>query len=153
LRFNYPTHVNFDCSKCGLCCGDTAEKVRHVLLLESDAERIERLTNLKANFFAAVASGKLPYLYEMKKGSDQKCVFLKDNQCMVYDIRPLICRFYPFELSTNDEGVHTFRVTDECPGVRCSDKSEVKEISFDYFRALLELAWAELKVDCNEIAE
>lgn len=147
MRFNYPTQLSFGCSKCGLCCGDTALKVRHVLLLKSDVERIAKLTNSEVNTFAAETSNRIPFLYEIRKGSDKKCVLLKDNQCTVYDIRPLICRFYPFELSTNDVGIHNFRVTKECPGVNCSDKFRTKELNVDYFRTLLELARAELKVD------
>lgn len=145
MQFDYPAHISFVCSECGLCCGDTSIKVRNVLLLKSDVERIAKLTKREISTFAVKTYDNLPYLYEMRKGSDKKCVFLKDNKCSVYDVRPLICRFYPFELSTNDEDMHIFRVTKECLGVICSDNFNAKELSVDYFRALFELAWAELK--------
>jgi Fe-S-cluster containining protein len=32
----------------------------------------------------------------LKMGKDGRCVFLKNNQCSVYEIRPLLCRMYPF---------------------------------------------------------
>ena len=145
MRFNYPADINFGCSKCGLCCGNTANKVRHVLLLKSDAERIAKLTNQVVELFAAQTPGKLPYLYEIRKTSEGKCVFLQNNQCTVYDVRPLICWFYPFELSTDAGGVSTFRVTDECPGV-CTTRAGVGEkLEIDYFRVLFELARVELK--------
>ena len=38
------------------------------------------------------------YSYEMKKNKKGKCFFLKENQCCIYEFRPIICRFYPFEL-------------------------------------------------------
>ena len=147
MRFEYPTDVCFNCSRCGLCCGDTQQKKRHVLLLKSDAERIAVQTKQEIESFAAEIADKAPYVYEMhKRSSDGKCLFLKDNECTVYGVRPLICRFYPFELSTKEEGVFVFRVTDECPEVSCQGNKAVgKKRDAGFFRALLELACAELQ--------
>jgi len=145
LRFNYPLDIHFGCSKCGLCCGNTANKVRHVLLLKSDAERIAKKTNQVVDMFAAQTPGKLPYLYELRKSPEGKCVFLYNNQCTIYDDRPLICRFYPFELSTDSEGVSTFRFTNECPGVCTTTAGIGDKLEVTYFRMLFELARVELK--------
>lgn len=146
MRFEYPADVCFGCSKCGLCCGDTQQKKRHVLLLKSDAERIAAQTKREIGTFAAEIEDNAPYVYEMQKNPlDGKCLFLQGNECMVYAVRPLICRFYPFELSTKEEGVYVFRVTDECPGVLCQGTKGVgKKLDAGFFRALLELACVEL---------
>ena len=32
--FTHPANLRFECSRCGLCCGDTAQKTRHILLLK-----------------------------------------------------------------------------------------------------------------------
>ncbi len=117
--------------------------MRHVLLLKSDAERIEAESKQEISKFASEIVDKAPYVYEMRKGSG-KCVFLQNNECSIYDFRPLICRFYPFELLTYEEGVSTFRVTEECPGVCLGTKSVGKKLAEGYFRALLELALAEI---------
>ena len=54
----------------------------------------------------------------MKKSSEGKCVFLKDNRCSIYPSRPLICMFYPFELKfTENKQSHSFDFTVECPGI------------------------------------
>ena len=54
----------------------------------------------------------------MKKTSEGKCVFLKENQCTIYPLRPLICRFYPFQLTFDKEKeMHVFDFTFECPGI------------------------------------
>ncbi len=59
-----------------------------------------------------------PYCYEIRKNADGKCFFLKDNQCRIYELRPLICRFYPFELKFSvDKNKHIFDFTVECPGI------------------------------------
>jgi uncharacterized protein len=118
VEFNCPNNVLFECSKCGLCCGDTKEKTRHILLLESEATTISTETCLPKQEFTGPITGKTPYLYEMKKSSAGKCFFLKDNQCTIYTLRPLICRFYPFELKFEpDKDLHVFDFTFECPGI------------------------------------
>ena len=54
----------------------------------------------------------------MRKSAEGKCFFLKDNQCTIYELRPLICRFYPFELKFDlNKNQHVFDFTVECPGI------------------------------------
>jgi len=115
LDFTYPLNVCFECNCCGLCCADTDHKLRHILLLESEAEEISAETGKTIEEFANESNGTQPYIYEMKK-FEGDCVFLKDNKCTIYALRPLICRFYPFELKYDaDKGTHVFTATSECP--------------------------------------
>lgn len=53
----------------------------------------------------------------MKKTKKGKCVFLKDNSCFIYEARPLICRFYPFQLKNIKTDKYAFEYTTECPGI------------------------------------
>jgi len=86
--------------------------------LESEAEDISSQTCLPIEDFAQELVTKTPYIYEVKKPKDGKCFFLKDNQCNIYKSRPLICRFYPFELKFNQEkNAHSFDFTQECPAI------------------------------------
>jgi uncharacterized protein len=132
VDFAYPVKVQFECSRCGLCCGDTAQKTRHILLLKGEAERIARRTGQQIAGFCVEVDGKLPYVYEMKKSSEGKCVFLKDNQCSIYPLRTLICRFYPFELKFNEnKESYDFDFTVECPGINQGkplDKADFKKL-------------------------
>ncbi len=76
----------------------------------------------------------------MKKTSEGKCVFLKENQCSIYPIRPLICMFYPFELKFDkDKEVHVFDFTLECPGI-----NQGKVLCQKDFKKLFELAHEKL---------
>lgn len=118
VDYTYPANVSFSCNKCGLCCGDTKIKTRHILLLESEAKNISVLSTQPIEKFAELTTEKKPYVYEMKKPSEGKCIFLKDNQCTIYQQRPLICRFYPFELKfAQDKSTHVFDFTLECPTI------------------------------------
>jgi Fe-S-cluster containining protein len=117
MSFSYPRNIRFKCVKCGICCGNTQERIRHILLLSEEAIEIATATNQPISGFATEIEKRAPYRYEMKKKKqDGKCVFLKENRCDVYSKRPLICRFYPFGF-TNCEQQKTFYYTKECPGI------------------------------------
>ena len=117
MDFTYPANIRFECNRCGLCCGDTPQKTRHILLLTSEAEEISKETCQPIANFAVEIKDKMPYSYEMKK-SEGKCFFLKENQCTIYTLRPLICRFYPFQLTFDkNQQTHIFDFTLECPPI------------------------------------
>jgi len=137
MNFNYPAAVHFQCVKCGICCGDTKEKARHILLLKIEAEQIATTTSQPTSKFTEKIKNKAPYNYEMKKTKNGKCIFLENNRCTIYTARPLICRFYPFELKITHDGKHTFLYTLECPGI---NKGHM--LSKNYYRKLLRLAHA-----------
>ncbi|MCW4025492.1 MAG: YkgJ family cysteine cluster protein [Candidatus Bathyarchaeota archaeon] len=134
MSFNYP-QCQFECTKCGLCCGDTEQKTRHILLLEAEAEEISQQTSTPKHDFCEPITGKEPYIYEMKKTAG-KCIFLKNNQCTVYELRPLICRFYPFEFKfSTDQDCYLFEETLECVGI-----GKGKLMNRAYFEQLFLLA-------------
>ena len=117
MNLDYPRSIRFKCVKCGICCGNTQERTRHILLLDEEADEITLATNQLISDFASEIENKTPYRYEMKKtGEDGKCVFLTRNRCIIYSKRPLICRFYPFGLATTRQR-KTVYYTKECPGI------------------------------------
>jgi Fe-S-cluster containining protein len=141
VNFDYPSTVRFHCAKCGICCGDTKEKTRHVLLLRTEAEQIAKTTSQPISKFAVKIRNKMPYTYEMKKtAEDGKCVFLENNRCTIYPLRPLICRFYPFELKISQGGKYKFLFTEECPGI-----NKGRMLSEAYFRKMFRLAYAKYR--------
>ena len=117
LAFRYPENIRFRCERCGLCCGDTATRVRRILLLKNEVYDISRRTSKTISEFADQVEGFEPYVYVMKKKSNGECVFLRDKLCTIYRMRPLICRFYPFELKNMEDGFYHFFYTDECPQI------------------------------------
>jgi len=133
LSFNYPRDVHFRCLKCASCCGDTKAHVRHILLLKLEAERIAEVTSKTIEEFARKAEGHAPYAYEMRKTKEEeKCVFLENKRCTIYPLRPLICRFYPFELKITKNGKCYFLYTKECQGI-----GKGKKLTKEYFKDLL----------------
>jgi len=117
MNFDYPKNIRFKCERCALCCGDIKNRVRAILLLRTEAERISCKTLKSVDDFADMIEGFEPYVYRMKKTRDGKCVFLKDNLCTVYKIRPLICMFYPFKLEEVRSNRYVFSYTNECSAI------------------------------------
>ncbi len=110
--------MRFECNRCGICCGDTEEKTRHIIMLESEAQEIKEKTGREIGEFCFEVHDKQPYRFEMKKQSDGKCVFLNPEGCVIYGFRPLICMFYPFELKFDqDMQTYLFNPTMECPAI------------------------------------
>jgi len=85
--------------------------------LKTEADRISRKTSIGIDEFAERIKGSEAYVYRMRKTEDGKCLFLKENSCSIYQIRPLICRFYPFQLKNLRNRGYAFSHTDECPGI------------------------------------
>ena len=139
-KFNYPISVRFRCIRCGICCGDTKDKSRHVLLLKNEVEQIAKATGRQIFNFAAKIEDNAPYSYKMKKRKNGKCVFLENNRCTIYSSRPLICRFYPFELQVSQDRKYQFLFTKECPGIMRG-----RMLSERYFRKMFSLAHAKFK--------
>lgn len=101
--------------------------------MKIEAERISQKTSKAIEKFAEKIENFDPYVYRMKKSADGKCAFLKDNLCMIYQERPLVCRFYPFELRQAENDSYVFSFTDECP---CIGKGPLLKRS--YFKELFE---------------
>jgi len=136
VDFDYPRDVHFKCLKCAVCCGDTEERIRHILLLKAEAERIAEATSRPIEEFAKKIENHAPYIYEMRKNvKDRRCIFLQDKLCTIYLLRPLICRFYPFELKITRNEKHEFIYTKECPGIGQGEKLTKKYFN-NLFRQL-----------------
>jgi Fe-S-cluster containining protein len=145
VRFKYTKNLVFACNNCGICCGNTKQKTRHILLTEKDAQNITNYINQLTSTFANKITSKAPYVFEMKKNAETgKCLFHQTNQCSIYAFRPLICRFYPFELTTDQTGTHIFTETSECPQVYCHPENSKKILRQTYFKRLLKQAEEEI---------
>lgn len=90
----YLTKNNSVCSHCidqtGGCCGDV-----HLVLTPEERIIFQKVfdDNKSPDSHTLEVYDKEVYLYDSK---EENCMFLKeDNQCGIYDSRPLICCTYP----------------------------------------------------------
>ncbi len=50
-------------------------------------------------------------------GENDHCVFLENGQCLIYEVRPVQCRTYPF-WPENLKNKYSWQQTmEECPGI------------------------------------
>ncbi|MFH1641489.1 MAG: YkgJ family cysteine cluster protein [Nanoarchaeota archaeon] len=81
------TKQNFKCKRCADCCRYTIVK-----LFKEDIDKIKQ-AGFAEEFF-------LDYDCHINsftlKSNDKGCVFLDQNKCKIYSIRPKVCKLYPF---------------------------------------------------------
>jgi len=140
-RFDFPKEILWKCQRCTKCCGDTPERERRILLLPSEARQIREVAKVPLKKFCR-RTGFEPFTLEMKKNPRGKCVFLRGDECQIYSLRPLVCRFYPFWLEKREGGNFSFKVTDECDGI---GSGQILEESF--FTNLFHLAMEKMNID------
>lgn len=114
---SYPADVRFECQRCSRCCADTEARGRRILLLEAEARVIAEAKGIPLETFAVPSPCTPPYAFSMRK-VEGRCVFLRRTECTVYAVRPLVCRFFPFELRRSEPEGYEFVGTEEyCPGL------------------------------------
>ena len=84
----------FECTLCGNCC----RGVGHVFIEEPDIRRLAAFLNLsvdefKKQYTRTIESGSVVLIDQ--NDADRSCIFLRDNQCVVNDAKPLQCRGFP----------------------------------------------------------
>jgi Fe-S-cluster containining protein len=129
----YPDDVSWECQRCGLCCQDAAGHARRIRLLSVEVSEISRRTDIPAEELATRSSDD-PYRYEMRKDSG-KCRFLEGNVCQIYSNRPLVCRYYPFEMKSEGGSV---RITLARGG--CGGSNKGKRLYKSFFKNLAKVA-------------
>jgi len=137
VRLSYPPDVHWECVRCARCCEDAPDRERRILLLLSEAHRISQTTGFTVEDFAEPIEGSGHYVIRMRK-KDGRCVFLDENRCKIYAVRPLVCHFYPVWLR-QEGSTYTFGATDVCPGL-----GKGRHLDRGYYVSLLRLAQARL---------
>ena len=92
---NTTIHDFSDCSLCNLCC---IEGVLH--LEENDIKKISKYLNINPKSLVEHYTK-----YNLTTGEikiNMPCSFLKKNRCIIYPVRPEVCRNYPVFVENND---------------------------------------------------
>jgi len=96
-------HLRFRCQRCAtFCC-----KLGGPKLTQRDIERIRQAGHPVEDFLQPLSNNKfkgLPIMCgNLKNREDGSCIFLKFDEekriyeCSIYNIRPALCRLYPFD--------------------------------------------------------
>ena len=154
--------VNFQCQRCGECCSlfcipCTDQDIKRILnhlklplevacdyveLVEPEDDILESYEDVPKVITEEYDSQNIVLV--LKSGDDEKyCCFYKKNECTIYPVRPLVCRFFPivYEYEENNElklikdpKKITFSLYEE--GDYCKGIGRGNKVNFDNFREL-----------------
>lgn len=129
------------------CCSNPA--VDSPMILPNEALEISKATGTKIEEFANLVDFASMYhddtlksLYQMKRQNHRNaCYFYKDCKCSIYDIRPIDCRIFPYDIKLEKDGNYylIYYTTDHCE-IRNIDSNNLKMISYNtrlFLRLLL----------------
>lgn len=101
-------HFPFQCRQCGACCRHVKESVplesldafRLAKYLRDRGEPIQCMDDVLAKYAIPVLLHESGYMVFMLStvGSDDACIFLKDNKCTIHAAKPRACRTYPISV-------------------------------------------------------
>ncbi len=119
----FPEGIGFNCKKCGRCCreqpGDTTPEEQRLIEEKGFSNFLDKADGTGLRF--------------IKRKADGSCFFLKkDNTCLIYEIRPAICRIVPFFLTDFDHVKNIIEVNlitgTRCEGVHGGKNSSAEEM-------------------------
>jgi Fe-S-cluster containining protein len=81
-----------DCTSCANCCRHSVVSVN-----ERESERIARYLGITPEAVTRLYTFPDPDAPTLRilRNSKEGCVFLDDNLCMIYEVRPKTCRDFP----------------------------------------------------------
>lgn len=107
-------HFPFRCERCGVCCRhvkqsvplETLDAFRLARYLRDRGEPIRCIDDVLTKYTEPVLLHESGYTVFMLKvvGSDDACIFLKDNRCTIHEVNPRACRTYPLSVGPDSYG-------------------------------------------------
>lgn len=139
------------CSNCigkdvNCCCNP---EIDSPMLLPNEVETISKEIKVpkdefcnKVNFAEINKDYSLKDLYQMKRmPADNSCYFYRDNKCIIYNIRPIDCRIFPYDIKIETDGNYylVYYKPDKCK-ILDEDISNIRLVSYNtrlFLRLLL----------------
>lgn len=122
---NPKEHFPFQCRKCGACCRHVKESVplesldafRLAKYLQDRGEPIQCMDDVLARYAVPVLLHESGYMVFMLRtvGTDDACIFLKDNKCTIHAAKPRACRTYPISVGPSKSGGYEAYLSMEQP--------------------------------------
>jgi Fe-S-cluster containining protein len=122
----YERNLRFKCKRCAIyCC-----KLGGPNLNKEDIEQIES-AGYKISEFVEDAKrqhdNQSRMTSAMKSRKDSSCIFLRTDkksnvhECSIYDVRPALCRLYPFEIKRINTDSFLLKIIPCCNGLNDAD--------------------------------
>ncbi len=112
--------IRFKCQRCAVfCC-----RLGGPMLNVKDLQRLKQAGINEDNYGKIVKDNVGICLKETENGS---CVLLeyddesKQHACSIYDVRPSLCRLYPFEFTLTSPSTGVLKIIPCCNGLNAAD--------------------------------
>lgn len=127
-RINVKTPIHFECQHgCSNCCKSGGV----VLISDEDIPRIAKYLKLSQDDFLkryTKKEGKKTCLTD-KEIND--CIFLENDKCRIYPVRPIQCKTFPFWPQNLKSEKRWHIIMDECPGIgegKIFSRQDIEEV-------------------------
>jgi len=145
-------HLQFRCKRCAtFCC-----KLGGPKLTQRDIERIKQAGYPVEDFLEPLSNKEFKGLSAMrgnlKNREDGSCVFLRFDaergihECSIYDVRPALCRLYPFDFEKVGPYSFVLKLIPCCRGLNNPRGELVNE---EFVTNYLLGAILDLMIECN----
>jgi Fe-S-cluster containining protein len=138
--------LRFKCKRCAVfCC-----KLGGPQLTEKDLEHLKNAGYRQVDSLALSSKEETKQRFGekrvLKQREDGSCIFLQNNgeeayRCGIYELRPALCRLYPFEFERTGLNTGVLRFIPCCNGLNARDGSLVDErfVEEELLEAILDL--------------
>jgi len=90
----YSEGLSFQCTECGQCCTGSPG---YVWINEEEIALLAKHFKITTEKFIHTYVRQVDKRFSLKEHSENyDCIFLKDNKCSVYQLRPIQCRTFPW---------------------------------------------------------
>jgi Fe-S-cluster containining protein len=89
----YKSGLRFECTQCGECCRLPGGKI---IVTYKDLKQIANYLDLNNEELLKKFCTTNRNNIFLKDSDKNYCIFLEDNHCRIYEVRPLQCRTFPF---------------------------------------------------------
>ncbi|HSX25749.1 MAG TPA: YkgJ family cysteine cluster protein [Chlamydiales bacterium] len=111
--------LRFKCTGCGKCCTGSPG---YVYLSETDLNRLSNHFQLTPQDFLKTYGRQIEEQYALlDRPGSHDCIFLKNNQCTVYDARPTQCRTFPWWIYNLRDPSDWEEASARCEGINHPD--------------------------------
>jgi len=111
--------LRFHCTGCGKCCTGSPG---YVYLSSADLDRLSSYFQLTREQFVEKYTRQIEDQYALlDRPKSYDCIFLKNNQCSVYEARPTQCRTFPWWIHHLRDPKDWEEAATRCEGINHSE--------------------------------
>lgn len=108
----------FPCARCGDCCKKLGDGDWTGISLFPWETHLFPKGSIKPNLGLGVSPDDPDFKTVLYLYDSTQCIHLDDGWCLIHDLRPVVCRSYPFRMALRGEGNMVYEVAPECTTVK-----------------------------------